>query len=169
MQLTIETAGLAMTERLMTYRRQFLVGSASLALWAPAVFPGGASAANAQNKLTFEELYSERGVLGNKISQKVLTLSGKPIVMRGYMAPPLKPEADFFVLTREPVAICPFCSSDADWPDDIVVVYLQRAQSFVQQGRPIEVTGTLEVGSKTDSVTGFVSLLRITGASYAPL
>lgn len=157
------------THRLMTHRRHFLIGSASLALCGPAIFLRRASAANAPNSLTFEELYSERGVLGNKLSQKVLTLSGKPIVMRGYMAPPLKPEADFFVLTREPVSICPFCSSDADWPDDIVVVYLKSAQSFVQQGRPIEVAGTLEVGSKTDPVTGFVSLLRITGASYAPL
>ena len=40
------------------------------------------------------------------------------------MAPPLKAEAAFFVLTREPVARRPFCQSDADWPDNILVVYL---------------------------------------------
>ena len=45
--------------------------------------------------------------------------------MHGYMAPPLKPESRFFVLTREPLALCPFCQSDAEWPADIVVVYLE--------------------------------------------
>jgi hypothetical protein len=119
--------------------------------------------------LGFDELYASRGVLGHKLSDKVRTLNGERIAMRGYMAPPLKPEADFFVLTREPVSVCPFCSSDADWPDDIVVVFLKRTASFVQQGRPIEVIGTLEVGSKTDSVTGFVSLLRIVDGRYSAL
>ena len=52
--------------------------------------------------------------------------------MRGFMAPPLKAEAKFFVLTEIPMSICPFCSSDADWPDNIVVVYLDEKQTFVQ-------------------------------------
>ena len=53
------------------------------------------------------------------------------------MAPPLKAEAAFFVLTREPVALCPFCQSDADWPDNILVVYLSSNQSFVQNNAPL--------------------------------
>jgi hypothetical protein len=125
--------------------------------------------ADSEPAITFDELYAARGVLGYKLSGKVLALAGKPVAMRGSMAPPLKAEADFFVLTRDPVSICPFCSSDADWPDDIVVVYLSRAATFVQQGRPIEVTGRLEVGSKIDPATGFVSLLRITHAGYVAL
>jgi hypothetical protein len=129
----------------------------------------GRALADNQPAITFDDLYAERSVLGYKLSNKVLALAGKPVAMRGYMAPPLKAEADFFVLTRDPVSICPFCSSDADWPDDIVVVYLARASTFVQQGHPIEVTGRLEVGSKIDPVTGFVSLLRITNASYVAL
>ena len=84
--------------------------------------------------------------------------------MRGYMAPPLKPEADFFVMTKEPVSLCPFCQSDADWPLDIVVVYLQEGTALTSNLEPIEVAGTLEVGSKTDPRTGFVSLLRIVDA-----
>jgi hypothetical protein len=89
--------------------------------------------------------------------------------MRGFMAPPLKPDARFFVLTRQPVAICPFCQSDADWPQDIVVVYLQRTLEPVPASRPIEVRGILEVGSKVDPNTGFVSLLRIVDAKFQPL
>lgn len=117
-----------------------------------------------QPRVSFADLYMSVGVLGMKFSDKVLALSGRPVVMRGYMAPPLKPEADFFVMTKEPVSLCPFCQSDADWPTDIVVVYLQKGTALTSNMEPIEVTGTLEVGSKTDPRTGFVSLLRIVDA-----
>ena len=152
----------------MLTRRRICAGAAWLLMSATA-HRAGRALANNESMITFDDLYAERGVLGYKLSRKVLALAGKPVAMRGYMAPPLKAEADFFVLTRDPVSICPFCSSDADWPDDIVVVYLSRASTFVQQGHPIEVTGRLEVGSKIDPVTGFVSLLRITNASYVAL
>jgi hypothetical protein len=112
-------------------------------------------------RIAFAEVYKSVGVLGMKFSDQVLELHGKAIAMRGYMAPPLKPEADFFVMTREPVSLCPFCQSDADWPADIVVVYLQKNSALTSNTDPIEVTGLLEVGSKTDPKTGFVSLLRI--------
>ena len=36
-------------------------------------------------------------------------------------------------LTREPMALCPFCQSDADWPADIVVVHLKRATAPVRK------------------------------------
>ena len=82
------------------------------------------------------------------------------------MAPPLKPEADFLVMTREPVSLCPFCNSDQDWPDNIIVVYLSKNQEFVQPNRPIVVTGRLELGSFTDKETGFVSLVRLVDATF---
>jgi len=64
------------------------------------------------------------------------------------------------------MSICPFCSTDADWPDNIVVIYLDAAQTFVQPGTRIAVSGTLEVGSWTDPQTGFLSRLRLRGANY---
>ena len=64
------------------------------------------------------------------------------------------------------MALCPFCSSDSDWPDNIVVVYLHRKQTFTRPNETIEVRGTLDVGSWTDPDTGFVSLLRIRDAAY---
>jgi hypothetical protein len=129
-----------------------------------AVFTADRAGALDAARLSFVELYKSVGVLGLKISDKVQELAGRPVAMRGYMAPPLKPEADFFVMTREPVSLCPFCQSDADWPMDIVVVHLQRGSNLMRNTDPIEVTGTLEVGSATDPKTGFVSLLRIVDA-----
>ncbi|WP_290736691.1 hypothetical protein [Amaricoccus sp.] len=100
-------------------------------------------------------------MLGMTFSDKLESLDGRPVGMQGFMAPPLKAEAKFFVLTERPMALCPFCSSDADWPADIVVVYLDRAQTFEQANARIEVAGQLELGSWTDPETGFVSLVRI--------
>ena len=120
----------------------------------------------AEAPLRFAELYGKVSVLGLTFSDKVRSLAGRPVGMRGFMAPPLKPEARFFVLTEVPMSICPFCSSDADWPDDIVVVYLEAAQTFVQANAQIEVSGTLEVGSWIDPETGFVSLLRLIHAKF---
>jgi hypothetical protein len=117
-------------------------------------------------ELTFEQLYGSVGVLGMTISDRVKQLSGTRVRMKGFMAPPLKAEATFFVLTKMPMALCPFCSSDADWPSDIVVVYLDEKQTFVQSNATIEVDGVLEHGSWTDPETGFVSLLRLTRAQF---
>ena len=82
--------------------------------------------AHAQEILTFEGLYKSVGILGIKYSERALNLRGQSIRLRGYMAPPLKSESRFFVLTRDPVSVCPFCSSDAEWPVDIVVVHLKK-------------------------------------------
>ena len=118
-------------------------------------------------KLSFDELYSGGGVLGLQFSVK--GLSGQRVTIKGFMAPPLKAEAAFFVLTREPVALCPFCQSDADWPDNILVVYLSSSQSFVQNNTTIEVEGVLEIGSHRDADTGFISQLRLRDARFRKL
>jgi hypothetical protein len=131
-----------------------------------ALLAGFGIPAPAATQLTFDELYAVQGVLGLKFTEKVKTLAGQPVTMKGFMAPPLKAEAKFFVLTEIPMALCPFCSSDADWPDNIVVVYLDEKQTFVQANAPIEVEGMLEVGSWTDPDTGFVSLLRLRHAEF---
>ena len=120
-------------------------------------------------KPSIDELYSGGGVLGLQFSDKVKGLSGQRVTIKGFMAPPLKAEAAFFVLTREPVALCPFCQSDADWPDNILVVYLSSNQSFVQNNATIEVEGVLEIGSHRDADTGFISQLRLRDARFRKL
>lgn len=64
------------------------------------------------------------------------------------------------------MSLCPFCNSDQDWPDSIILVRLEREQAFVQNNRLIEVAGRLEIGSETDPETGFVSLVRLVDARY---
>ena len=138
-------------------RRTFLAGLAVLSC---------AGSAKAGDTLNFDEFYGKVSVLGLAFSDKVKALDGKTVSVRGFMAPPLKAEAKFFVLSEIPMALCPFCSSDADWPSNIVVVYIDEKTTFVPPSKLIEVTGTLEVGSWTDPETGFVSLLRLVHSSF---
>jgi hypothetical protein len=123
-------------------------------------------ASRASETVRFEEMYKASGVLGLEMSEKLVALNGKLVEIAGFMAPPLKAEASFFVLTREPVSLCPFCNSDADWPSDIIVVYLRDGVRYTQTNRAITVSGTLEIGSKLDAKTGFVSLVRLIDADY---
>jgi hypothetical protein len=123
------------------------------------VLPGWALAQQAT--LKFSELYSKVTVRGIEFSPKLKNLSGQRIQMSGFMAPPLKPKLDFFVLTREPMSTCPFCTTAADWPADIVLVIMPDGQELTPDTRPLRVTGRLEVGIKKDETTGFVSLVRL--------
>jgi hypothetical protein len=114
-----------------------------------------------QEMLSFEDLYSRVTVRGVEFSPKLKSLDGKRVVMEGYMAPPLKPRVTFFVLTKLPLATCPFCSSAADWPPDIVLVILPKGREVEPVTSRIRVLGRLEIGVKEDPETGFVSLVRI--------
>ena len=143
-----------------TTRRTLVLGSI---VWAG--LPAAGRAAPSAQPVAFERFYKSFGVLGLQFSDELSALSGRNVALRGYMAPPLKPESDFFVLTREPLAICPFCQSDADWPLDIAVVYLTRAAGLSPAGARLTVTGRLELGSWTDPRTGFVSQIRLVDAS----
>lgn len=140
--------------------RRALIGGAATLFAAPAM---GA----APERLGFDDLYGAWTVTGLRFSAAVQRLAGQTIAMRGYMAPPLTADAAFFVLTREPMSVCPFCSSDAEWPPDIVVVYLRRRILPFEPSVRIEVTGRLETGSWTDPESGFVSQLRLKDAAFA--
>ena len=144
--------------------RRRLIGSGLAAFTALALAPRQAFAAI--ERVGFDDLYGKISVLGLSFSDKAKALAGKSVEMQGFMAPPLKAEAKFFVLTEIPMSLCPFCSSDADWPANIVVVYLREAQTFEQANKVIEVSGRFEIGSWTDPETGFVSLLRIVDARF---
>ncbi len=142
-------------------RRNFLA-----AMLFCAIAPVGVVKAASDLRLSFEEMYEGNPILGLQFSQKLKSFADKTVSVEGFMAPPLKPEADFLVMTREPVSLCPFCNSDQDWPDNIIVVYLSKKQEFVQPNCPIVVTGRLELGSFTDKETGFVSLVRLVDATF---
>ena len=146
-------------------RRTFFISP--LLVWAAAAV--AADNISLDTLLSFDSLYKSVGVLGTQYSERAKLLQGKEVRMRGYMAPPLKPESKFFVLTREPVAVCPFCSSDAQWPSDIVVIYLSSTLAPLNLSQRIEVTGRLEMGSWTDPESGFVSQVRIVNAEVRKL
>lgn len=140
-------------------RRGLLQGLAAFGLSRPAFAAEPAM-------IAFDGLYKSFGVLGFQFSDRVTSLRSQEVRIAGYMAPPLKPESHFFVLTREPLAICPFCQSDADWPVDIIVVFMKEVTPMVSAGRKVAVTGRLEIGSATDAETGFVSQIRLVDASF---
>ena len=120
----------------------------------------GAAPAEAE-ALSFDEIYSGYSADGLTFSDKTLSLEGGTVTVSGYMAPPLTPTIHFFVLTEVPMSVCPFCSSDADWPANIIVVKVDDPITALPYDTPITVTGTLEIGSETDEETGFVSQLRV--------
>ena len=103
---------------------------------------------------------------GGQFSPLAEKMAGAVIELQGYMAPPLKPEIDFFVLTRIPMAFCPYCDTEAAWPDDLILVFIDQAISPVPFNDLIRVSGRLEIGTKTDAATGFVSRARLLGAAF---
>ena len=127
-----------------------------------ALAPFAALPARASELVNFTDI----SVADDQYTDRARNLAGAVVEMRGYMAPPLKPEIDFFVLTSLPTAICPFCDAAASWPDDIVLVKLSRPVHALAYDRLLNVSGVLEIGIETDEATGFVSLVRLRDAKY---
>jgi hypothetical protein len=146
-------------------RRAALLALGGLASLTPTL--GAQSRSAAAERLRFQDLYASFGPLGLQFSEGALRLRGQSVLMQGFLAPPLKPEARFFGLCAQPVSLCPFCQSDTDWPQDIVVVYPRGGATavFRSASEPVEVAGILELGSRLDRDTGFVSQARIVEAT----
>ncbi|WP_312526476.1 hypothetical protein [Paracoccus sp. (in: a-proteobacteria)] len=115
--------------------------------------------------LKFRDLYRR----GRELTPQAQALNGQIVTMTGYMAPPLKPEISFFVLTKLPMSTCPFCESEAQWPDDIVLALTETAVAPVRFTDLIRATGRFETGFQTDPDTGFLSYIRLRDTSYRKL
>ncbi|MTH62717.1 hypothetical protein [Paracoccus shanxieyensis] len=139
-------------------RRHFLASGLALPLL-------GVPALAAPTPLKFRDLY----VRGRQLTPQAQALNGKQVQMIGYMAPPLKPEIDFFVLTKLPMSVCPFCENEAQWPDDIVLALTDAPVDPVRYTDLIRASGTFETGFDTDPKTGFVSFIRLRGTEYQKL
>ena len=137
-------------------RRTLILSAAAAAAAAP--LPLGA----AEDALRMRDLYEKN----LDFSALARDLEGRRVRVEGFMAPPLDPGLPFFVLTKRPMAVCPFCESEADWPDDILAVYTKRALEPVSFNRRIEVEGRLELGGHEDPDIGFVSRVRLRDATY---
>ncbi|WP_116134109.1 hypothetical protein [Tropicimonas sp. IMCC34043] len=139
----------------MLSRRFFLATAASSAL--------ASTARGSDGVIKLRDLY----VKGGAFSDLARSLEGQRITVDGFMAPPLKADLNFFVLTKMPMATCPFCESETDWPQDIVAVYTKRVVDVEPFNVRIDTRGVLELGAYKDPETGFVSLLRLTDATFS--
>lgn len=137
------------------HRRQFL----SLA---PALIAAPSMLRAQDGPLKLRDLYE-----GRDFSKLARDLEGQTVTVDGYMAPPLKADIRFFVLTKIPMAVCPFCETEAEWPDNILAVYTRRDFNVAPFNRGIEATGTLSLGSFRDPDTGFLSMVRLENARFA--
>ncbi|MCA0940147.1 hypothetical protein LCM08_12275 [Salipiger pacificus] len=120
------------------------------------------SAAHAE-ALKLRELYQTKG---RGLSELAEQRAGQRLDIEGFMAPPLKAESRFFVLTKMPMATCPFCETEAEWPNDIIAVYTKRVVEVRPFNVKIVTSGVLELGAYTDPATGFVSMMRLVDATY---
>lgn len=119
--------------------------------------------ANAAEALRMRDLY-EKDLSFSELARR---LEGERVEVRGFMAPPLKAQSKFFVLTKRPMATCPFCESEAEWPDDILAVFSRRVIDPIPFNVPVVGAGVLALGAHTDPETGFVSRVRLERASVA--
>ncbi|MCV6546886.1 MAG: twin-arginine translocation signal domain-containing protein [Cohaesibacter sp.] len=149
---------------LMMDRRDFLTKSAiAAATGLMSVLPGMQRDAHAQiPRIKMRELYNK----DLSFSDFAKAHEEQTILVEGFMAPPLKAESSFFVLTKRPLAVCPFCETDAEWPDDILAIYTKRILKVIPFNQKIVVKGRLALGSFKDPETGFVSRVRVVNASY---
>jgi hypothetical protein len=131
-------------------------------LIAAALGPGLCIPAAAARRVRMFELYDDN----NDFSQVAKELNGQRVAMQGFMAPHLKVDSDFFILSNTPVETCPFCAAEGDWIDSIVFVRMRRKQEAVDPGAVIMVEGKLEIGPEKDPETGFFSKVRITDADF---
>ncbi|WP_127144856.1 hypothetical protein [Pelagibacterium montanilacus] len=138
-------------------RRGFFALASGAAFAAP-LFATRATAAEPQVRL--RELYNN----DMSFTDFALEHEGQRVAIEGFMAPPLKAESEFYVLTNRPMAVCPFCSDAAEWPNDILAVYAQRVVDVIPFNVKIITRGTLELGTYTDPELGFVSRVRVVDA-----
>jgi len=139
-------------------RRQFLIRSGAVAV---GLFAGGANAAGSA-RIKLRDLYNK----DLSFSDFALAADGQRVAVTGYMAPPLKAQSQFFVLTKRPMATCPFCNDGDEWPDDLLAVYARRIVDVQPFNAGIIASGTLELGDYKDPDTGFFSRVRLVNATF---
>lgn len=138
-------------------RRTFLTATGAFL-----AMPASITRAVADDPIKLRTLYDR----DQSFSELAKSLEGTRVTVQGFMAPPLKAESNFFVLTKMPMAICPFCETEAEWPDDILAVYTKRTLKVIPFNVRIVAQGELALGTYTDPELGFVSRVRLIDATY---
>jgi len=112
-------------------------------------------------EIRFDQFYAGVGPQGPDYSPLAKSLAGKRVRIAAYAAAPFRADAEFMMLTRSTMHVCPYCNSDNNWPIDIIVAYTKGVIPAPNPTSQISVTGTLELGAKLDPVTGMVSQIRL--------
>jgi len=139
---------------------------AALYFWFGAVV--AASGSNVR-EISFDQFYIGNSTQAPDFSPLARSLAGKRVRISAYVATPFRAEAEFLMLTRSSMHICPYCNSDNSWPVDIIVAYTKGIIPAPNPAKPVIVTGVLEIGEKLDATTGMVSQLRLMDATIEPL
>ena len=126
----------------------------------------GALAAPRSARAAAEVELSDLYRAGSGPTDMALELEGDLVRVRGFMAPPLKAETRFFVLTLTPMPICPFCDEDADWSEQLLAIYAKRLVEPAPFWKQIAVTGLLRLGAFRDPETDFLSQVRLEEAAW---
>ena len=144
----------------MINRRRALQLSTSLAALA-AFGLGEAKAAPA--RVALEEIQREPDMPGMEYSAKARKLAGQRIRVDGFLAPHAGGRAaPFLVLASQPMGGgCPHCLGALDLPGDSLVAYFGANPGLADTGVPVAIEGVLDLGSRTDVQTGFVSTIRL--------
>ncbi|SFV34688.1 hypothetical protein SAMN05216456_1965 [Devosia crocina] len=138
-------------------RRGFLATASGAVLAAPFLTR---TTLAAEPRVRLRELYNN----DMSFTEFATENEGIRVAIEGFMAPPLKADSSFYVLTNRPMAVCPFCSDAAEWPNDILAVYAQRVVNVIPFNVKIITRGTLSLGTYTDPELGFVSRVRLMDA-----
>jgi hypothetical protein len=136
--------------------RRALIAGLALAPFAPA---------RAAETVAIPALY----VSGSGPTDLARSLEGERVRLEGFMAPPLRADARFFVLTVSPSPVCPFCDEESDWPELIMPVHTERRVKVAPFYKQIFAEGVLTLGAYTEPTTGFFSPMRIERARYGLL
>lgn len=139
------------------HRRHFIATAA-----ATLAMPALVGRVGAAERVKMRDLYNPDG----SFSDYAMASDDLAVELEGFMAPPLKAESSFFVLTKIPMSVCPFCDDEADWPRDIVSIYARDTVTVTPFNVPIVVGGTLKLGTFTDEELGFVSRVRVVDAAH---
>ena len=136
--------------------RRLFLGASAACMAAPTTLMA------ADGPIELRDLYNE----DRSFSDLAKSLDGERVDITGFMAPPLKADSTFFVLTRRPMSACPFCSTTAEWPDDVLAIYTKRRVRVMPFNVKIDTRGILEFGEFIDPDSGFASPVRLVNAIY---
>ena len=118
------------------------------------------SAAEAPLAVRFEDLFDHVGTLDVRYGAAVRELSGRDVVIEGYLVRPHGPHQLLSLVDQQ--GVCPDCSP-------VAAISLLGALAPMREGGdgPVRVRGRLDYGFRIDD--GTASMLRIESAAVLPV